>query len=398
MENIYLGRQPIYDRHLKVHAYELLFRGDRQNQANVLDGNCATSRVILSALLDMGIDAIAGNRPVFINLTHDFIIEDGTDLLPSDKVVLEILEDVIPDAEVIAALQRLRKNGFTIALDDFIFDHTTSPLVGLAHIVKLDVLSMNNEQLASHVQRAKSLGLKVLAEKVEDANQYALCQTLDFDFYQGYHFSRPNIIAGKRPPANRMACLQLLGKLQHPDTEFGELEALIMQDATLSFRTLKLVNSAYTGLPRQVDSIKSALQLLGLRQIRNIATLIAFSRIDDKPGELLRTALVRARMAEQLAEALKLARSDSHFTVGLFSILDALLDMSHEEIMAQLPLKENVRKAIVSREGAEGEILRNVIAYEKGAWEDVRLPQGINAAGIYLDSVRWADESACLLA
>lgn len=397
MENIYLGRQPIYDRQLKVHAYELLFRGDGQNQANVLDGNCATSRVILSALLDLGIEAIAGSRPVFINLTHDFIIEDGTDLLPSDKVVLEILEDVVPDAEVVAALQRLRARGFTIALDDFLYDQATAPLAKLAHILKFDVLSMDELQLANHVRRAKAQGLKVLAEKVEDADKYGMCRKLDFDYYQGYHFARPNIIAGKRPPANRLACLQLLSKLQHPGTEFGELEKIIMQDATLSFRTLKLVNSAYTGIPRKVESIKSALQLLGMRQIRNIATLIAFSRIDDKPGELLRTALVRARMAEQLAETMKLPRADSHFTVGLFSILDALLDMRHEEIMAQLPLKENVKRAIVAREGEEGEVLRNVIAYEQGRWNEVRLPAGVQTPVIYLDSVRWADQSAGLL-
>ncbi|GIX48625.1 MAG: histidine kinase [Candidatus Tectimicrobiota bacterium] len=398
MQDVFVGRQPIYDRQLDVFAYELLFRSGEANQARFVDGDLATSQVILNTFLEIGLDTIVGQKRAFINLTRGFLLQDCSHVFPAKRVVLEVLEDVHVDAELLAAVRRLAAAGYTIALDDFVYHERLRPLVELADIVKVDVLALDRETLREHVARLRPYGVRLLAEKVETQDDFAYCKDLGFDYFQGYFFCKPDVVRGQRRPANRLTLLQLLARLQDPEMEFGELEALVSRDVVLSYKLLRVVNAAFYGT-RKVDSLHQALLLLGTRVIASWASMILLAGIDDKPHELMLTALVRAKMCELLALATAQANPATSFTVGLFSALDALLDAPMADILRSLPLTEEVARALLAHEGLLGQTLRCVLGYERGAWDDMPTlglpPHRVRDA--YLQALHWATETSSLL-
>jgi Predicted signal transduction protein containing EAL and modified HD-GYP domains len=394
MDDIYVGRQPIYNRKLEVVGYELLYRSSLDNQAQFLDGDQATGEVILNTFLELGLENIAGRYPAFINLSRSFLVGDKPLPFSHKRVVLEILEDTVPDATVIDALRRLVQAGYIIALDDFVYRPELEPLLELAHIVKLDVYGTASDVLAQRVAQLRPRKLRLLAEKVETHEEFERCKQLGFDYFQGYFFSKPNIMRGRSRPANRLALMTLLAELQHPDTDINKLEALVAQDAALTYRLLRYANSPCVAIRRKVESLRRALVIIGANTIKNWITLILFTRIDDKPRELVVTALVRARMCELLGAAQHHDGLDRFFTVGLLSAMDALMDQTMEEVLDGLPLVDEVKVALRSRDGKLGQVLEQVLLYEWGAWE--RLCQNLDCRlyrQAYLDAVRWAGES-----
>jgi len=393
----YIGRQPIFDRDNRVFAYELLWRGGVEaDQAHFPDGDLATTQVMLNALTDIGLDRLVGKHRAFINLTRRFLL--GEQPLPemTERVVLEILEDIEPDAEVIAAVRRLANLGYCIALDDFLYRPELEPPIELADIVKIDLLALDEATLRDHVARLRRHPVKLLAEKVENAEQHALCLALGFDFFQGYYYARPNVVEGRRLPANQMALLQLLAALQDPELGDAELEERISQDVGLAFRLLRYIHSARFGLTREIDSIHQAVTLLGRRILSQITSLLAMSGLGSKPPELMMTALIRAHMARRLSGD---QDPDTCYTAGLFSVLDALLDRPMVELVADLPLSAELASALRDHSGPVGEVLATVIAYDEADWDRV------NASGIdsqtlrsaYLDAIDEAGETIGLL-
>lgn len=366
MNDIYIGRQPIYDRDLGVYAYELLFRDDTRNQARVVDGDHATSNVIVNTFMEIGLDNIVGEHLAFINLTRSFFTDEHVVSLPRERVVLELLEDIVVDEVLIEGVKRLSEQGYLIALDDFIYHESLRPLLELADIVKIDVMALDRTQIGEHVRRLRHYPVRLLAEKVETQQEFDYCHEQGFDYFQGYFFAQPKIIRGRRLPNNRLAILRLLNRLQDPSVSTRELEDLIVQDVAFSYRILKYVNSAAFGLRRQVESVHQAVVYAGLQTIRSWASLLAMSRLDDKPMELVVTAMVRGKMAELLARSLNQSQPESFFTVGLFSALDALMDKSMEDILTQLPLAAHIADALLAHEGLHGEVLRCVLCYERG--------------------------------
>lgn len=393
MEDIFLGRQPICDRNLDVYGYELLFRDARTNAAVITDGEHATSRVIVNTFMEIGLDNIVHGNLAFINLTRSFFTEEHAVPLPKDRVVLELLEDIEADHEVIQGVKRLSEQGYTIALDDFIYHESLRPLVALADIIKIDVMALDRDTIAAHVEQLRQYPLKLLAEKVETQEEFEYFRELGFDYFQGYFFARPHVIQGQRLPSNRLAILHLLSRLQDPDIDARELEELISRDVAFSYRILRYVNSAALAM-RKIESIHQAVVILGLRTIKSWTSLLALGQVDDKPVELLVTAMVRGKMAEELAKAKKASNPESYFTVGLFSALDALMDTSMEELLAQLPLTENITDALLHKKGPHGEILKCVLDYENGRWDDISCkPLGeARISECYLSAVRWAGE------
>jgi c-di-GMP-related signal transduction protein len=397
MSEIYIGRQPIYDRKLDVYAYELLFRAASDNSANFTDGDKATSDVIVNTFLEIGLDNIVGNRLAFINLTRTFFVGEHTISLPRDRVVLELLEDIEADEEVVNSVKRLSEQGYSIALDDFIYHESLQPLVQLADIVKIDIMAMSRDEIREHVQALRQHPLRLLAEKVETQEEHDYCMELGFDYFQGYFFAQPKVIRGQRLPNNRLAILKLLSRLQDPEITSKQLEELIAQDVAFSYRILRYVNSAAYAPPRKIESIHQAVVRLGLQTIKTWTTLLAMSQVDNKPAELVVTAMIRGKMAEEMARALNAEQPDSFFTVGLFSALDALMDNSMEEILTQLPLADHIADALLHKGGGlHGEVLNCVLAYERGEWENL----GCSELGThrirtcYLEAVQWAN-SAC---
>lgn len=398
--NIFVGRQPIYNRDQQVVAYELLYRAGEDNCAVIDDGDRATTEVIINSVLDIGLEAIVGKYTAFFNLTQSFIRGDHPLPLDSKQVVLELLEDIEPDEEILRGLQQLIAENYTIALDDFEYSDKLIPLLRLAHIVKLEVTNRSREQLQQAIAQLRPYKVKLLAEKVETHEEYALCRELGFDYFQGYFFCKPNIVRGSSPPANRLVVLKLLARLQDPETRLEALEHLIVQDVSLTYRLLRYINSAAFALNRKIESIHQALLLIGITTIRNWVSLLLLSRIDDKPVELMRTALIRARMCELLSERHGHRNGHDHyFTCGLLSVLDAFMDRPMEELLAQLPLSEELKQAILEQRGDAGAVLAETLAYERGEWHRLagRQIPASDYRDCYLQAVGWANESMASL-
>lgn len=394
MPDVFVGRQPIYDRGLEVVAYELLFRSSEGNQAGVLDGDLATSQVLHNTFVEIGLDTIVGQKLAFVNFTRGFILQDYTTIFPARRVVVEILEDITVDAELITAVRALSAQGYTIALDDFVFRDYLRPLVEIADIIKVDILALDRPTLQENVTQLRQFNVRLLAEKVETRNDFNICCDLGFDYFQGYFLCRPDIVRGQRSPANRLASLRLLAKLQDPETEFDELEEIISRDVSLSYKLLRLINAAIYGLPKKVESIRQALLLLGTKFITSWVSVIALTGVSDKPQELMVTALIRGKMCELLAQAMQSAGKEVYFTIGLFSVLDAMLDTPMPEVLKLLPLAEEVSGALLHHEGLGGQTLHCVLAYERGNWDEVICP-GLDRRRIkdaYLQAIAWAAE------
>lgn len=392
MSSVFVGRQPIYDRQQGVIAYELLFRNSEQNFAQIDNPDKATSELIVNTLTEFGLNNVVDDKAAFINLTRSFIT--GALPLPGahDRLVLEVLEDIELDDAVLSGLQRLKQQGYTIALDDFIFHPHLEPLVQIADIVKLDLFAFNNGGLQDHVRRLRKYPLKLLAEKVETHEVYQECIELGFDYFQGYFFCKPNVIIGQRTPANRLALLNLLSKLSDTEATVDSLENLISQDVTLSYRLLRYINSSNYSMGKSIESIKHAIMLLGIETVKSLTYLIIVSSIEDKPFELFITALIRAHMCELLATALgEKQAAPVYFTVGLFSVIDAIMDKPMAEVLAQLPLSTETSSALLEHTGNMGEALHCAVAYERGEWDEVNF-KNISATQIrdvYIKALNW---------
>jgi c-di-GMP phosphodiesterase len=370
---ITVARQPIFDKDLNTYAYELLYRARLESDNIEADGSSddvATSNVISYTFMDFGLDRVVGNRIAFLNMTRNFLID--SDPLPKvkDRVILEILEDIVVDDEVVSGVKNLVEQGYKIALDDFIFDESWLPLIKLAHIVKLDILALDEQQLRQHVEMLKNEEVLLLAEKVETQEQYEFCKELGFDFYQGFFFTKPTLVQDVTLPANQVTILNLLTKLQNPGVEFDEIEQIISTDLNLSYKLLKLLNSAAVGLPRKIDSIHQGLVILGFRAIRSWSTLIALSSIKTDIPELMTVGLVRAKMCEQIADEFGIEK-ETAFLVGLFSVLEALMAHPMNELLKLIPLSDPIKEALLEQTGEFGPLLKTVMLYEQGLWDNI---------------------------
>jgi len=403
-ENILLARQPIYDNNLSVVAYELLFRPQKaenhtDNQENQVDwdGDMATSQVIINAMAEIGLHSAADSKPAFINFTQKWLESPP----PFDKkaVTIELLESIKPSPEVISAVKALVVDGYTVALDDFEFSDEWVPLLELAHIVKVDVLAFQGDALETLIKKVKPYRVELLAEKVENYAVYEHCKGLGFSMFQGYFFCRPQNITGTTIPANKLVVMKLLAALQRTDVEVADLERLITNDPSLSLKLLRIFDSAAFTLRSKVDSVRKAIVLFGLKQLRSWASVIALSQLSDKPSELIVTTLTRAKMMELLANHIPNANTDSFFTTGLFSTIDAFFDQTKELILESIPLDESVTSALLNYEGEMGSVLRNVTYHEQAEWDkfeweflaDYDIDEKVMES-IYVEALNWASD------
>ncbi|RLU03504.1 MAG: HDOD domain-containing protein [Ketobacter sp.] len=391
---ILLARQPIYDRDLNLFAYELLFRPPHPSDW-VWDGDEATSQLVINAFTEIGIDKVCDNRTAFINFTRKWLVSPPP--FDARHVTVEVLEDVEPDAEVVNGVMALKEAGFTIALDDFEFDAKWEPLLKMAHIIKIDVLAHQNEALEELVAQLAPYKVKLLAEKVEDYEMQERCKDLGFEYFQGFFLSRPQNVHGAPMPTNKIVVMRLLAELQNPEASVTKLEDIITSDIALSTKILRICNTAKYATMNKIDSIRRAVVLLGMNTLKQWSSLIALSRMSDKPSELICLTLSRARMMELLAKAVGKDNPDTFFTVGMFSFIDAYFDRSKEELLQSLPFDDALNDALLHFEGETGKLLRNVIAHERGNWQEIDW-QELDALGIqedlfeeiYLESLLWA--------
>lgn len=391
LNEVLLARQPIFDQKMKVYAYELLFRsGSAASTANVIDGDEATTSLVLNTYSEIGFEQVVGNKLAFINLTENLIKNPLP--ITKDKVVLEILEDVEISDELITAVQFLANHGFKIALDDFEYHEKWNPLIECADIIKIDLLAMSEEELRKHIEILKPMEVKLLAEKIETYEQLELCKELGFDYFQGYFLSKPKIIKGKKISPNKLVVLRLLAALNDRGIQMNELEKILSEDPRLTYKILKIINSAAYNKLSKIDSVKQAIVFLGLDKLKEWATIIALSSVEGKPDELMINTLIRAKMTELLGQQVEDNEADLYFFSGLFSNLDAIMDQDIHELLDEMPISDKVKKAVVDHEGKMGEVLSDVIAYEHGNWNLLKcdLEPAVYTEA-YLASINWAN-------
>ncbi len=362
-----VGRQAIFDRHLEVYGYELLFRNDSgNNRCNSTDGDNATSNTILNAFVEIGFDRLTGGKPAFLNLTRGFFTEIPHIPFHPDAVVLEVLEDIPVDTRLVEAVRQLHEKGYRVALDDYLFEQHWHPLLPWVDIVKVEITEDTLADMTRLIAPLRERGLTLLAEKVETREQFRYLLDCGFDLFQGYFFARPEVIHQHRLPESRIVVMQLLTRLNDPEVEIEQIARLIAQDPALSYKMLRLINSAAVGLGRQVDSIHQAVILLGLQRVRAWASLFVMAGVDHSPSELLHLGLFRAALCEHLSRQTGIGRPDTGYTVGLLSILDGLLSLPMEQAIRELPLPTEIQRAISHREGDYGLLLRAALSLEAG--------------------------------
>ena len=369
IEKSFVARKAIYRDDLTVFAYELMFRNNELDQPAFTSGDQATAQVVLNTFMEIGLDRVVGPNLAFVSVTRNFLLSDYCLLLPKDRLVLQLPEDTIPDAPMLEAISKLWKEGYLFALDIVRYAEWLRPLLGFVDIVKIDVQAVTRDGMSKQVELLRPFEVKLLAKRVETHEDYEHCKSLGFNYYEGSFISKPQVVSGDKMPANRMAALRLLSKLQDPNLTTEQLEENVSQDVTLSYKLIRYVNSAIHALPNEVASIRHAIVLVGTRRISNGAGLILYGQMNDKPNELMITATVRARMCQQLALATNQGNSEQFFTVGLFSVLDALLDRSMQDALEMLPLAPELKTALVEHQGPMGSALLCVTAYEVGDWD-----------------------------
>ena len=388
-----VARQPICDRQQRTIGYELLFRDLGTEQCVFGDADAATSRVVFNFIVEIGLDRLVGPSKAFINFTREFMMGMNSGLLPKERVVLEILEDSIPDPAFLSALGALKSKGFHFAIDDFKFQEQLMPFLPFCSFVKVDLQAVDRDQLVREMPAMRIGAVKLLAEKVETQEEFEFCLNNGFEYFQGFYFCKPKIISAATMPANRLTVCRLLAKLHQADVTIQEVETLIGEDPSLSYRILRYINSAAIALPRKIESIRQAVRMVGLNHIRTLSSLVLLFSLDDKPRELIRTSVIRARMCQLLGDGPSQDHG-SYFTMGLFSTLDAFLNCSMQTALQHLPLSDDIREALLHREGPLGHVLSAVLAFERADWDELD-GLGIESqrvANACFEAVSWGEE------
>ena len=399
----FIARQPIFDQQQKVYAYELLFRSNAHNNfCDQTDLNQAAAKVIADSGLLLGTENITGGKKAFINVTRDVLLDESVTLLPKELTVVEILETVEPDAEVIAACRKLKEMGYLLALDDFVYDARYEPLVELADIIKVDCLATSREAqaaLARHIRQSLKPTL-LLAEKIETREAFQEAVDLGFTYFQGYFFCRPTILSKKDVPGFKLQHLRILQEIHKPDLDFTQIETIIRRDLSLTYKLLRYINSASFGRRSEIESIKQALMLLGEKQLKKWVSLVALTSMGkDKTEELVMQTIFRAKFCESLAPAFGLkSRAEDLFLMGMFSLIDAILDRPLEETIKDLPIADDIKATLAGQESRLSSVYEFALAYERGDWDEtmarsehLTTPE-CELTQFYLESLEWAGQ------
>jgi len=396
--DVYVARQPIFNRRKRIYGYELLFRDGMVNAFPDVDGDAATSRVLSTSFLSNGIEQITGRKKAFINFTEKMIIEKIPAMFPKKTIMVEILEDIEPNAAVVTACREMAKQGYNLVLDDFIFKPEMKPLLELTRIVKFDFRASSIEEIKASIKELAAYHVKLLAEKIETHEEFQQALNMGFDYFQGYFFSKPEILKRRDISPSRITLLSIMSEANREDFRMTELEKFVLRDLSINYKLMRYINSAYFGMFKRVSSVKQTIVLLGMKEIRRFLSLIAMAQlVSGKPDELIRASLIRARLCENLGKGVTGKDGSELFTLGLFSFIDAILDDEMGNILEKLPLSENIKKALTGEGGELADYLTLASCYEIGDWAKVAslaAKIGLNeekAPEFYMDAVAWAD-------
>ncbi len=375
MEEAFIGRQAILDQQKNVYAYEILFRSGLKNAFDPnLDGNVATQSVMVNAMLDFGMNKLVSDKRAFINFTEQNLLNRAPKLLPSENVVVEILETVQPTPEILQVVQELKEAGYKIALDDFVLMPGYEPLINMADIIKVDFRITTDPEERKNLREILPKHVRLLAEKIETEEEFQ--QALDFGYvlFQGYFFCKPAVLHQKRLTSNALSKMRLLREINRQNVDFSAITGVISSDTNLVHKLLTYINSAGVGLNNHVSNLKQATVLLGASGVRRWVTLVSLQTFsEDKPPELFTLSLLRAKFCELLAGKLKRPglTSDTAFLLGMFSLLDVLLSLPMDDVLKEVSLSDELSDALRGKDNDLRRLLDLVVAYEKGDWETV---------------------------
>lgn len=392
-------RHPIADARNVVVGYELRFGGSVDLGDPAMDAK-ATSALLVEAFGDIGLETLAGRHPAWVTIARNFLVEIGPPPVRPDRAVLQI-KSYQAREDLLQILQRLSRQGYTIALDEWEGDLAANveELMSLCSIVRVDVSRISAANLPRVLRIPKLQGALLVATEVGDYAAFERCKALGFTYFQGEYFAQPRTFKHRGVATAGLGALRRLAELSTGDVSFEGLERIISSDVGLSLKLLRYVNSAFFSLPRNVSSVHEALSLLGVRTVSRWATVMVLASIPDTPDELIALGLRRAHMCEILAGKAGNEEREMLFTIGLFSVADALLDMPMADVLASLPFTEEIQAALLRHEGPKGELLAAVASYERG--EFPTLPSTDSRptmAGAYRAAMEWADETGRAIA
>lgn len=399
-----MARQPVYDRRSRVVGYELLFRSGPFNGFEADDHDRASAETIANSFFEIGVERLVGNGLAFVNFTRNTLVSEYATVLPRERLVVEVLEDVVVDGEVRRACERLKTAGYTLALDDYAPGVPSEPLLDLADIVKVDFMQVDGATRAELARMRRSPGMKLLAEKVETPADLAEARELGYDLFQGFLFSRPEVRTGHRSPSALTHRLRLMQALGRPDPDLADIEDLLKRDPSLAFKLLRYVNSAAFGLRAPARTLHKALAYLGQAGTRAWAMIAILADLGrNQPFELIATSVVRGRFCELVGQLAGLAdRAADLFLLGLFSMIDEITGRPLADAVAELPLAQDIHDALLGHPTDLGPVLELATAYERGDWPTVaslgtRLPvSGAALPSLYLAAVDWGNLSSQL--
>ncbi|MDP2715888.1 EAL and HDOD domain-containing protein [Rheinheimera sp.] len=396
----YAARQPILDRNKQLYAYELLFRDGLQNAFPEIDGDEATSRMIEGSQFNFGLDDFLGDKPGFINFTLDTLLKKYPGMLPKEQVVIEILETVQPGKRLLAECQHLKEQGYTLALDDYIHQPVWRHFYPFIDIIKVDFRSTSIDTINEIKAAVAPFGhIKLLAEKVETNEEFQTAMDMGFSYFQGYFFSKPEMMQSKSLSPAQMTLAELLYETSKADMDLAKITKVFERDVHLSYKLLRYSNSTVFKRRAEIETIKQALVVLGQSELKRFLSLLFTAQISsDKPAELMRMSMTRARFAEGIAGLHGKIDTAKAFLTGLMSLMDAILDEPIDVVMDKLPLAKEIKEALVEKQGVLADYITLIQFYETAQWQEAS--QAINSLTLpadkvpdaYHTAVQWANE------
>lgn len=390
---VLMARQPVFNKSQDVEAYGLLYRSDDGSLPGEFSDEQATSSVILNSYAVASVAGESRHLPCYIKLTESMLLSDTIPTLPKEHFVFELLREEGVSKELIKKARELKRQGYRFALTHYTGDKSQLPLLDVVHVVKIDIQQHDEAELKHMINFVKPYHVDILADKVETQGEFRRCIDLGFNLFQGYFLCRPVEVKGKTFGSSKVLIMELLAELDNPNATADSVEQIVINDPTMTYKILRLVNSAAFSMPRQIESISHAISLIGMEQVKKWATLFLLSGQSGKPVELTRMMLSRGRMCELLAEMLNYEHPINFFIVGLLSQLDAMMDMEMNELLDQVPLNNEIKEAILNQSNKMGEILHEAETYERGEWDQLNeLLAKPYYEVAYRHSLQWADQ------
>ena len=386
-DRIFVARQPIFSAEMKVWGYELLFRHGETQAASFADGDQATTQVIADGFTLASRGMRKGTKAL-VNFPRNVLVGDAPYVLPPERCVVEILETVQPEADVMEACRALKKRGYILALDDFVGQPGFEPLCEMADIIKVDILHKTPVEVMDIVRGLRGYKARLLAEKVENLDMFTVCKRLGFAYFQGYFFSKPEVIPGRKLSSSQTTKIKLLKELNEADTEHDRLVEIIQTDLSISYRLLQYINSASFGLRSRIESIQRAVNMLGRQNLRQWLQVIILSDINstDKAQELVRISVRRGRFLQLLAADWPTPFGpDSMFLLGFFSVLDAILDQYMDQLLEEISLAPDIKAALTDPRNPNAIWCELLAELDRGNWG--RLEVKVAAMGIPMELV-----------